>query len=158
MNPATWKTIKETFSTALDLPLPERSTFLSKSSEEIRREVEKLLSTYQEAQTFIGTPLIVEKGLRSKAFQDDLTGKKIDDYFVLEKLGEGGMGIVFLAEHCGQGFSKRVALKLIKRGMDSNAVLGRFLLERQILADLEHPNIARLYGGGSTTDGLPYFV
>ena len=68
------------------------------------------------------------------------------------------MGIVFLAEHCGQGFSQRVALKLIKRGMDTNAVLGRFLMERQILADLEHPNIARLYGGGSTTDGLPYFV
>jgi serine/threonine protein kinase/tetratricopeptide (TPR) repeat protein len=158
MNPATWKTIKETFSTALDLPLPERATFLEESSEEIRREVEKLLSTYLEAQTFIGTPLIVEKGLRPNPLEESLSGKKIDDYFVLEKLGEGGMGTVFLAEHCGQGFSKRVALKLIKRGMDTNAMLGRFLLERQILADLEHPNIARLYGGGSTTDGLPYFV
>jgi len=158
MNPATWKTIKETFSIALELPLPEREGFLSNSSEEIRREVEKLLSTYKEAQTFIGTPLIVEKGLRPNAPEENLTSKKIDDYFVLEKIGEGGMGIVFLAEHCGQGFSQRVALKLIKRGMDTNAVLGRFLLERQILADLEHPNIARLYGGGSTTDGLPYFV
>ena len=158
MNPATWKTIKETFSTALDLPSPDRASFLSNSSEEIRREVEKLLATYQEAQTFIGTPLMVEKGLRPKALEENLTGKKIDDYFVLEKIGEGGMGIVFLAEHCGQGFSKRVALKLIKRGMDTNAVLGRFLMERQILADLEHPNIARLYGGGSTTEGLPYFV
>ena len=158
MNPATWKTIKETFSTALALPLPEREGFLSNSSEEIRREVEKLLSSYTEAQTFIGTPLIAEKGLRPKSLEDNLTGKKIDDYFVLEKIGEGGMGTVFLADHCGQGFSKRVALKLIKRGMDTNAVLGRFLMERQILADLEHPNIARLYGGGSTSDGLPYFV
>jgi len=158
MNPATWKTIKETFATALDLPTTERDRFLAGSNDEIRREVEKLLSTYTEAQTFIGTPLIVEKGLRPNALEENLKGKKIDDYFVLEKIGEGGMGIVFLAEHCGQGFSKRVALKLIKRGMDTNAVLGRFLMERQILADLEHPNIARLYGGGSTSDGLPYFV
>ncbi|HYW72612.1 MAG TPA: protein kinase, partial [Pyrinomonadaceae bacterium] len=158
MNPDTWKTIKETFATALELPAPERDRLLAGSSDEIRSEVEKLLSTYQEAQTFIGTPLIVEKGLRPQPFEENLTGKKIDDYFVLEKIGEGGMGTVFLAEHCGQGFSQRVALKLIKRGMDTNAVLGRFLLERQILAGLEHPNIARLYGGGSTSDGLPYFV
>ena len=91
MNPATWKTIKETFATALDLPAPERESFLSKSSEEIRLEVEKLLSSYHEAQTFIGTPLIVEKGLRPNAHEENLTGKKIDDYFVLEKIGEGGM-------------------------------------------------------------------
>jgi serine/threonine protein kinase/tetratricopeptide (TPR) repeat protein len=158
MNPATWKTIKETFSTALELPLPERESFLANSSEEIRREVEKLLSTYKEAQTFIGTPLIVEKGLRPNGLEHNLVGTQVDNYLILEKLGEGGMGTVFLAEHCGQGFSQRAALKLIKRGMDSNAVLGRFLMERQILAALEHPNIARLYGGGSTSDGLPYFV
>jgi serine/threonine protein kinase/tetratricopeptide (TPR) repeat protein len=158
MNPATWKTIKETFSTALELPLPDRESLLSNSSEEIRREVERLLANYQEAQTFIGTPLVVEKGLRPNALEENLKGKQIDDYFVLEKIGEGGMGTVLLAEHCGQGFSQRVALKLIKRGMDTNALLGRFLMERQILAGLEHPNIARLYGGGSTADGLPYFV
>ncbi|HEX3144485.1 MAG TPA: serine/threonine-protein kinase [Pyrinomonadaceae bacterium] len=158
MNPATWKTIKETFATALELPARERDQFLAKSSDEIRGEVEKLLATYKEAQTFINTPLIVEKGLRRNGHEESLTGKQIDDYFVLDKLGEGGMGTVFLAEHVGQGFSQRVALKLIKRGMDTNAVLGRFLMERQILAGLEHPNIARLYGGGSTGDGLPYFV
>src|ERR1041385_5965460 len=157
MDPATWKTIKETFATALELPVPERDQFLSKSNDDIRVEVEKLLATYKEAQTFINTPLVVEKGLRQNGHEDH-TGKQIDDYFVLDKLGEGGMGTVFLAEHCGQGFSQRVALKLIKRGMDTNAVLGRFLMERQILAGLEHPNIARLYGGGSTADGLPYFV
>jgi serine/threonine protein kinase len=158
MNPATWKTIKETFSTALELPLPERESFLSNSSEEVRREVEKLLSTYKEAQTFIGTPLIVEKGLRPNGLEDHVVGQQIDDYLILEKLGEGGMGTVFLAERRGQDFSKRVALKLIKRGMDTNAVLQRFITERQILAGLEHPNIARLYDGGSTEDGLPYFA
>src|SRR5262245_33056462 len=158
MNPATWKTIKETFSTALDLPAAERDRFLAASGEDIRHAVEKLLSTFKEAETFIGTPIIVQKGLRQKALEENLVGKQIDQYQILKKLGEGGMGTVFLAEHCGQGFSQRVALKLIKRGMDTNAVLGRFLMERQILAGLEHPNIARLYGGGSTADGLPYFV
>src|SRR5262249_43536919 len=87
-----------------------------------------------------------------------LVGKQIDDYLILEKLGEGGMGTVFLAERSGQDFKQRVALKLIKRGMDTSAVLKRFLLERQILAGLEHPNIARLFDGGSTADGLPYLV
>jgi len=157
MNPATWKTIKETFSAALELPISERSDFLSNSDEIIRHEVERLLATYKEAQTFISTPLIVEKGMREKE-SEQLVGKQIDDYVILKKIGEGGMGTVLLAENCGQGFSQRVALKLIKRGMDTNAVLGRFLMERQILAGLEHPNIARLYGGGSTTDGLPYLV
>ncbi len=158
MNPATWKTIKETFAAALELPVPERDLYLSGANDEIRHEVEKLLATYKEAQTFINQPIIVEKGLRHSPSEENLTGTQIDDYFVLEKLGEGGMGTVFLAEHSGRGFSQRVALKLIKRGMDTNAVLGRFLMERQILAGLEHPNIARLYGGGSTADGLPYFV
>jgi serine/threonine protein kinase len=158
MNPATWKTIKETFSTALELSIPERASFLAGSSEEIRREVEKLLSTYIEARTFISTPLVVEKGLRQKAVEENLIGKKIDNYQILRKLGEGGMGTVFLAERQGQEFSQRVALKLIKRGMDTNAVLRRFLMERQILAGLEHPNIARLFDGGSTADGLPYLV
>ena len=80
MNPATWKTIKETFATALDLPAPERDQFLARSSDEIRGEVEKLLGTYKEAQTFINTPLIVEKGLRRNGHEESLTGKQIDDY------------------------------------------------------------------------------
>src|SRR5436190_23425792 len=128
MNPATWKTIKETFAAALELPAPDRESLLLKSSDEIRREVERLLSTYKEAQTFIGTPLMVEKGWRQK---EDFVGKQIDDYLILNKLGEGGMGTVFLAERQGQDFSQRVALKLIKRGMDTHAVLKRFLMERQ---------------------------
>src|SRR6185503_18152093 len=127
MNPATWKTIKETFSAALELPISERSDFLSNSDEIIRHEVERLLATYKEAQTFISTPLIVEKGLREKE-SEQLVGRQIDDYVILKKIGEGGMGTVLLAENCGQGFSQRVALKLIKRGMDTNAVLGRFLM------------------------------
>src|SRR4051812_1608295 len=103
MNPATWKTIKETFSTALDLPLPERERLLSSSNEEIRREVERLLASYKEAKTFISTPLLVQQGLRA---EETLVGKQIDDYSIVRKLGEGGMGSVFLAERRGRDFSQ----------------------------------------------------
>jgi eukaryotic-like serine/threonine-protein kinase len=158
MNPEKWKTIKETFSAVLELSLPERAEVLSGSGAEIRLEVEKLLSAYAEAENFISTPLLVEKGLRKNRYEENLVGKQIDDYLVLKKLGEGGMGVVFLVEQRGENFSQKVALKLIKRGMDTNLVLKRFLMERQILANLEHPNIARLIDGGSTDDNLPYFV
>ena len=158
MDPATWKTLKETFSQALELSPAQRQSFLASLTPEIRREIDQLLSTYQEAQSFIDTPLVVQKGLRPNGSEENLIGKLVDDYLILEKLGEGGMGAVFLAERRGRDFTQRVALKLIKRGMDTNAVLRRFLMERQILAGLEHPNIARLFDGGSTADGVPYFV
>jgi serine/threonine protein kinase/tetratricopeptide (TPR) repeat protein len=158
MNPTKWKAIKETFSAVLELPLPERRAFLSKETEEVRREVERLLAVFPEAKNFINEPLVVEKGLRQNRREENLVGKRIDDYVILEKLGEGGMGVVFLAEQRGENFTQKVALKLIKRGMDTNLVLKRFLMERQILASLEHPNIARLFDGGSTDDGLPFFV
>ena len=80
-------------------------------------------------------------------------------YTILRPIGRGGMGAVYLAE-CKGGLNvgERVALKLIKRGMDSDAIIKRFVMERQILANLDHPNIARLLDGGTTDDGLPYFV
>jgi serine/threonine protein kinase len=158
MDSEKWKTIKATFAAVLELPPAERVRFLSGSSEEIRSEVEKLLTSYTEAESFISTPLLVQKGLRKKRLEEDLIGKKIEGYVILKKIGEGGMGRVFLAERRGEEFSQKVALKLIKRGMDTTLVLKRFLKERQILAELEHQNIARLFDGGSTDDGLPFFV
>src|SRR5678815_5484416 len=68
------------------------------------------------------------------------------------------MGAVYLASRADEAFDKQVALKLIKRGMDSDAIIKRFVMERQILANLDHPNIARMIDGGTTEDGLPYFV
>ena len=84
-------------------------------------------------------------------------GQWIDRYRLLRRLGEGGMGIVYLAEQQGN-IRRRVALKLIKPGMDSQRVLGRFEAERQALAMLDHPNIARVYDAGTTEAGRPYFV
>lgn len=82
----------------------------------------------------------------------------VGPYRLLRELGRGGMGAVWLAERADGQFEQRVALKLIKRGMDTRAVQRRFLAERQILARLEHPHIARLLDGGITADGRPYFA
>ena len=87
-----------------------------------------------------------------------VTGQQIGSYQIIRELGRGGMGAVYLAARADESFDKQVALKLIKRGMDSDAIIKRFVMERQILANLDHPNIARLIDGGTTEDGLPYFV
>lgn len=79
-------------------------------------------------------------------------------YRVLSELGHGGMGTVYLAVRDEPSFTQKVALKLIKRGMDTDEIVRRFVAERQILASLAHPNIARLFDGGSTPEGRPYFV
>jgi serine/threonine protein kinase len=83
---------------------------------------------------------------------------KASPYRIVREIGRGGMGRVFLAERADQMFHKQVAIKLIKRGMDTDAVVRHFRNEREILASLDHPNIARLLDGGSSRDGLPYFV
>ncbi|HEX4963035.1 MAG TPA: serine/threonine-protein kinase [Thermoanaerobaculia bacterium] len=87
-----------------------------------------------------------------------LPADRIGPYQLLALLGRGGMGEVFLAERADGAFEQRVALKLIKRGMDSEEIVRRFHRERQILARLEHPGIARLLDGGTAPDGRPYFV
>jgi serine/threonine protein kinase/tetratricopeptide (TPR) repeat protein len=157
MNSTRWLEIKVIFNAACDLPLENRASFLEKYDVSLRLEAEKLLSANDEAADFIDEPAMVEVG-----FADDLIdtfiGKRVDSYEILSEIGHGGMGIVYLAAHADKTFDKKVALKLIKRGMDTSAVLKRFVMERQILADLEHPNIARLLDGGTTPDGLPYFV
>ena len=84
--------------------------------------------------------------------------RQLGPYLIVRKLGAGGMGIVYLAERADQQYRKKVAIKVIKRGMDTDEVVGRFRRERQVLASLDHVNIARLLDGGTTPDGLPYFV
>jgi serine/threonine-protein kinase len=96
--------------------------------------------------------------LGEEAARRETAGSLIGPYRLLEELGRGGMGTVWLAERADGQFEQQVALKLIKRGMDSEEVESRFLRERQILARLEHPGIARLLDGGVSADGRPYFV
>jgi len=94
----------------------------------------------------------------SRTVNTDLVGEQIGCYRLLQVLGRGGMGTVYLAERLDGLYDKPVALKLIKRGMDTDEVVRRFQRERRILSRLEHPNIARLLDGGTTADGLPFFV
>lgn len=152
MNDANWLKIKEVFNQTLDLPESERHEFLSSFDESIRTEVLELLKSHYEAEGFIAEPAVIEFGLN----EDQMIGKQIDDYRIVKEIGSGGMGKVYLATR--EGFEQKFALKLIKRGMDTEVVLKRFVRERQILSRLEHPNIARLLNAGSTKEGLPYFV
>jgi serine/threonine protein kinase/tetratricopeptide (TPR) repeat protein len=88
----------------------------------------------------------------------DLAGERVGPYRIVRSLGRGGMGEVFLAERADEQFQQQVAIKLVRRGLLSRHVQGRLKLERQILATLDHPNIARLFDGGTTADGTPYIV
>ncbi len=93
-----------------------------------------------------------------RQLEGTVEGMRVGPYRVLSELGHGGMGAVYLAVRDPASFTHKVALKVIKRGMDTDEIVRRFVAERQILASLAHPNIARLFDGGSTSDGLPYFV
>ena len=85
-------------------------------------------------------------------------GQRVGAYVIVRELGRGGMGTVFLAERADGQFEKQVAIKILNRGADTAEILRRFRAERQILARLDHPNIARLLDAGTTDDGLPYFI
>lgn len=148
MTPEKWKKVKEIFTEAVELPTAERLDFLDKHCDsEIRSEVEKMLAM-DEDDSLETSPLE----------QFNLIGKKIGKYKILGEIGRGGMGTVYEAVRDDGEFSQKAAIKLIKRGMDSEQILRRFRHERQILASLEHKNITRLIDGGITDEGSPYYV
>jgi serine/threonine protein kinase/type II secretory pathway pseudopilin PulG/predicted negative regulator of RcsB-dependent stress response len=157
-----WPRVKELFSAALELELQDRASFLQTecaADEGLRGEVLALLAAHESSGNFIQQSAFVDVGLVTQTDPTNaIVGQQIGSYKVIRELGRGGMGVVYLAARADESFDKQVALKLIKRGMDSDAIVKRFVMERQILADLDHPNIARLIDGGTTEDGLPYFV
>lgn len=99
-----------------------------------------------------------ESSHQNSDFSDELIGQIFGVYRIVREIGRGGMGVVYLAERADGAFEQEVAIKFVKRGMDTDAILKRFRNERQILATLSHPNVAMLYDGGTTSNGLPYFV
>jgi serine/threonine protein kinase/Tfp pilus assembly protein PilF len=117
-------------------------------------EAQKLLthdtSVFEEFAEIVAT--------RLRCDEHDRIGERMGAYALVKELGRGGMGSVYLAERADGQFEKRVAIKVLKRGADTDEVLRRFREERQILARLDHPNIARLLDAGTTDDGLPYFI
>ncbi|MFV0389957.1 MAG: protein kinase domain-containing protein [Pyrinomonadaceae bacterium] len=159
MDLAKWQIIKETFSKVIDLPFEKRSVYLSEiEDQQIRQEITNLLNAHGAAEGFIDKPIFVEREIVEVETEDNLIGKQVKDYLILKQIGTGGMGTVYLAERLNSDFKQKVALKIIKRGMDSEAILKRFATERKILASLKHPNIAELLDGGISQEGLPFFV
>src|SRR5215510_6319587 len=160
MDPERWQRIEELFRTLVNRPAAERDAHLTracKGDEELRIEVLSLLERDTADDVIRGRIASVALAFTAKP-KDDLTGESIGPYRVRRLIGRGGMGAVYEAERDDEQFRQQVAIKVIKRGMDTDFVRDRFLRERQILATLDHPHIARLFDGGSTTDGLPYFV
>ena len=158
MAPARWQQLEEIFHAMLELPPERRDTALAAACGEdagLRAEVERLLRADAEASAFVGD---AAAGIQRVASTVPPESSHIGPYRIVRELGRGGMGTVFLGERDDAQFKMRAAIKLIKRGMDSDAVLERFRHERQILAGLEHPNIGRLLDGGTSSEGLPYFV
>ena len=147
-----WDDVRALFLSVAECPPGAREELLQSADPEVRREVESLLAAHDEPDPFL------EKSVWELIDADEaerLIGRSIGPYRVLHQIGHGGMGTVFLAVRDSAEFAQRVAIKLVRGG---EALVQRFRQERQILAALEHPNIARLLDGGTTADGLPYLV
>jgi serine/threonine protein kinase len=167
------------FGEALALPLQDRARYLDDTcagNPTLRAKVEALLKVYPEAESLFkqlgeaadaaAEDALLDEPVSTKGLSELTTGSvaagkvktsKIGRYRILEKLGEGGFGIVFAAEQT-EPVKRRVALKILKAGMDTKSILARFEAERQALAMMDHPNIAKVLDAGETEQGRPYFV
>jgi non-specific serine/threonine protein kinase/serine/threonine-protein kinase len=165
-----WQRVKEIVNAGLERQGAARTDFLDDacgSDSTLRQEVEELISSFHEAGDFLDdAPIpvkqIADSASHARSGQNSLCcvkGEEIGPYRVIDVIGQGGMGTVYRCIRVDGEFSMQVAVKVVKHGMaSSSAVLRRFRQERQILAQLTHPNIARLLDGGVTEDGLPYLV
>ncbi len=163
MTPERWKQVEEVFQAALDFPIERRDAFLDEAcgnDAALRQQVEALVESHDRAGSFIEAPAFAGANYTTKPDEPIgvMIGRRVGSYKIVREIGRGGMGAVYLAARDDEMFQKRVAIKLVKRGMDTDFILRRFRHERQILANLDHPNIARLLDGGTTDDNLPYFV
>jgi eukaryotic-like serine/threonine-protein kinase len=158
MDAERWRRVEALFHQALEREEPARSVFLDEQcggDVELRREVDQWLAA--DAHAPANVTAAVSEAVRS--FRGVFPpGTHIGPYEIVSLKGEGGMGSVYRARRNDGVFQKEVAIKVVKRGMDTRDLLRRFRRERQILARLEHPYIARVLDGGSTNDGLPYLV
>src|SRR5262249_20528163 len=149
------------FGQALPLPAGERSAFLERAcggDAQLCQQVEGLLRTHEQAGDFLERPPSeAALGESSRTPGGLKAGDRVDRYKLLAQIGEGGCGVVYLAEQ-EEPVRRRVGLKVIKPGMDTNSVIARFEAERQALALMDHPNIAKVFDAGATESGRPYFV
>jgi len=155
-----WTRARALFEGAVELPDGELASFLDREcgdDQELRRKVLELLRADAAAGGILDAPLDASMldGMPEGTFRP---GTLVGSWRLIRELGHGGMGVVFLAERADRAYEQRTALKIVRGGLVSGALERRFLRERQILARLQHPGIARLLDGGFTDEGQPYFV
>ncbi|HXJ41425.1 MAG TPA: serine/threonine-protein kinase, partial [Bryobacteraceae bacterium] len=153
-----WKRIEDVFLEAVERSGESRQRFLAaacEGDEELRREVDALLEADDQGSATVTS--VVRNSVVS-VFREELDGLSAGPWRIVEEIGRGGMGTVHRAVRADGEFHIEVAVKILMRGIHSRLLLDRFRRERQILARLEHPNIARLLDGGTTSAGLPYLV
>ncbi|MBV9880160.1 MAG: protein kinase, partial [Gemmatirosa sp.] len=160
MDAGRWDAVKAMLHEALERPSEDRDAYLDAAcagDAALRAELASLVAAHDddflEVPAFAAAADALERGRR-----DDLAGGRVGPFRVVREIGRGGMGTVYLADRADGTYERRVALKVISRGMDTDLVVRRFRRERQILAGLDHPDIARLFSGGTTDDGRPYLV
>lgn len=155
-----WSKVKSLYAEASELPPPSRSGFLDSACDGdagLRLEVETLLRADAESEDFLMPPTrTVVPGFEPG--RERMPHSRIGPYEIVRRLGSGGMGTVYLAERVDGQVRTTVAVKIVKRGMDTEQILLRFANERQALAELHHPNIASFLDAGMTDDGLPYII
>ena len=160
------------FNAALQLPADERASYLSEACRgdiELNSRVAALLEADERAGAFLQEPVdrppassmaVAARQAKvggSLAPRGEIYGDHVGPYKLLQQIGEGGCGIVYMAEQ-EEPVRRRVALKIIKPGMDTKSIIARFEAERQALALMDHPNIAKIFDAGATESGRPYFV
>ncbi|MEM8964247.1 MAG: serine/threonine-protein kinase [Acidobacteriota bacterium] len=168
MKPGSWQRARKIFEEVLDLPEAQRAAHVEATchgDSEMLELIEGMLAADRRADHLLDVPILKPDDVEATTRIDVpatspglVAGTVIGRYRVLRLLAEGGMGAVYLATRDDGSFARRVVLKLVRSGMESSHVLERLTTERRILAALDHPYISRLYDGGSTDDGRPYFV
>jgi eukaryotic-like serine/threonine-protein kinase len=163
VTPERWSEVQQRLEVALSLTIAERRTFLEcigTKDEELRRELESLLASDKDDPDFMGTPAVCLLGgppFESGLVPNSMLGRTLGAYTITGQLGVGGMGEVYLAVRADGQYDQQVAVKIVRPGLGEFSSI-RFRNERQILAKLDHPNIAKILDGGTTEDKLPYFV
>ena len=163
MTPEGWERVREVLDGALALAPGARGAYLDAACaghEDLRREVESLLASHvPEGDHLLDTPAFDVRSGLAQAEPTSMIGRRVGAYQLLEVIGHGGMGEVYRGRRADGHYDQQVAIKLIRSGFeDRRVLLDRFRIERQILANFDHPHIARLLDGGAADNGVPYLV
>lgn len=169
MSNISWNKVEEIIDQALELPIGERKQFIKNecgANTQLEEEVTLFLDSIADSVGWLEDPGNYKKELYEEVSKDlevlstdqFLIGKRVGSYVIKKEIGQGGMGMVFMAERADKTFEHRVAIKIIRRGHATEQNIQRFKREQRILAGLNHPGIAQLFDGGVTEDGFPYII